>query len=120
MFITRKHLSRRMVLRGLGGAVALPLLDAMIPAATAWAQTAAKPQARLGYIFFPHGAVMDRWTPMQVGTDFEVSEILAPAAKFKSKMTVVSGLRNKPAESNDPHGIVAGTDTPTRVAKPKR
>jgi hypothetical protein len=109
MFITRKHISRRMVLRGLGSAVALPLLDAMIPAATAWAQTAAKPQARLGYIFFPHGAVMDRWTPAQVGTDFEVSEILSPAAKFKSKMTVVSGLRNKPAESNDPHGIVAGT-----------
>lgn len=109
MFITRKHLSRRMLLRGLGGTVALPLLDAMIPAATALAQTAAQPQARLGYIFFPHGAVMDRWTPKTTGTDFEMSEILAPAAKFKDRMTVVSGLRNKPAESNDPHGIVAGT-----------
>ncbi|MES2624230.1 MAG: DUF1552 domain-containing protein [Pseudomonadota bacterium] len=109
MFITKKHLSRRMVLRGLGSTVALPLLDAMIPAATALAQTAAKPQPRLGYIFFPHGAVMDRWTPTQVGTEFEVPEILAPAAKFKDRMTIVSGLRNKPAESNDPHGIVAGT-----------
>lgn len=109
MYISRKHLSRRMVLRGLGSSVALPLLDAMIPAATALAQTAAKPQARLGFIFFPHGAVMDRWTPATTGTDFEVPEILAPAAKFKDRMTIVSGLRNKPAESNDPHGIVAGT-----------
>ncbi len=109
MYITKKHLSRRMVLRGMGSAVALPLLDAMIPAATVMAQTAAKPQPRLGYIFFPHGAVMDRWTPTQVGSEFEIPEILAPAAKFKDRMTIVSGLRNKPAESNDPHGIVAGT-----------
>jgi len=109
MFITKKHLSRRTVLRGLGAAVALPLLDAMIPAATAWAQTAAKPQPRLGFVYFPHGAVMDRWVPTTTGRDFEVSPILAPAAKFKDKMTIVSGLRNKPAESSDPHGIIAGT-----------
>jgi hypothetical protein len=109
MFITKKHLSRRLVLRGLGSSVALPLLDAMIPAATVLAQTAAKPQARMGFIFFPHGAVMERWKPAATGSDFEVSEILAPAAKFKDRMTIVSGLRNKPAESPDPHGIVAGT-----------
>lgn len=109
MFITKKHLSRRMVLRGLGTSMALPLLDAMIPASTALAQTAANPQARLGFVFFPHGAVMERWTPTATGSDFEVPEILAPAAKFKDRMTIVSGLRNKPAESNDPHGIVAGT-----------
>lgn len=109
MFITKKYLSRRAVLRGLGSSVALPLLDAMIPASTALAQTAANPQARLGYIFFPHGAVMNRWTPATTGTDFQVSEILSPVAKFKNKMTIVSGLRNKPAESNDPHGIIAGT-----------
>jgi len=109
MFITKKHLSRRAILRGAGVGVALPLLDAMIPAATALAQTAANPQARLGYVFFPHGAVMDRWVPTTTGTDFEVSEILMPAAKYKNKMTIVSGLRNKPAESSDPHGIIAGT-----------
>ncbi|MDY6982201.1 MAG: DUF1552 domain-containing protein, partial [Pseudomonadota bacterium] len=109
MFITKKHLSRRMVLRGLGGAVALPLLDAMVPAATVQAQTAATVQPRLGFVFFPHGAVMERWTPATTGTDFEVPDILKPAAKFKDRMTIVSGLRNKPAESNDPHGIVAGT-----------
>src|SRR5690606_41484138 len=97
MFITKKHLSRRMVLRGLGGAVALPLLDAMIPAATAQAQTAATVQPRLGFVFFPHGAVMERWTPATTGTDFDVPEILKPAAKFKDRMTIVSGLRNQPA-----------------------
>jgi len=124
MFISKKHLSRRTVLRGLGTSVALPLLDAMIPAGTALAQTAANPQARMGYIFFPHGAVMDRWTPTGTGSDFEVSEILAPAAKFKDKMTVVSGLRNRPAESSDPHGIIAGTwlrcVAPTDVSDPTK
>lgn len=109
MFLTKKHLARRTLLRGLGTALALPLLDAMIPAGTALAQTAARPQARLGYVFFPHGAVMRNWVPKATGSDFEVSPILKPAEKFKSKMTIVSGLRNKPAESNDPHGIIAGT-----------
>ena len=109
MFISKKHLTRRMVLRGLGSSVALPLLDAMIPAATVLAQTAAAAPPRLGFVFFPHGAVMERWTPTTTGSEFEVPEILAPAAKFKDRMTIVSGLRNKAAESNDPHGIVAGT-----------
>jgi hypothetical protein len=109
MFISKKHLSRRTVLRGLGTSVGLPLLDAMVPAATALAQTAATIQPRLGFVYFPHGAVMERWVPATTGTNFEVSDILSPAAKYKNKMTIVSGLRNKPAESNDPHGIVVGT-----------
>lgn len=109
MFISKKHLSRRSVLRGLGTSVGLPLLDAMVPAATALAQTAATIQPRLGFVYFPHGAVMEHWVPAATGTGFEVSEILAPAAAHKNKMTIVSGLRNKPAESNDPHGIVVGT-----------
>ena len=69
-FITRKHLSRRTVLRGVGVALALPLLDAMIPAATALAKTAAAPKPRLGFIYFPHGAVMEQWTPTTTGRDF--------------------------------------------------
>ncbi len=63
MFVTKKHLTRRTVLRGAGTALALPLLDAMIPARTALAQTAAKATPHLGFIYFPHGAVMNRWTP---------------------------------------------------------
>jgi hypothetical protein len=105
MFITGKQLSRRHVLRGMGASIALPLLDAMIPAARA--QEAAK--LRLGFIYVPHGAVQDRWTPATTGTGFEMSKILDPLKDFRSYMTVVSGLRNKPGESADPHGIKAGT-----------
>ena len=105
MFITGKHLSRRHVLRGIGTSIALPLLGAMMPAARA--QEAAK--LRLGFIYVPHGAVQDRWTPASAGADFEMSKILDPLKDFRSHMTVVSGLRNKPGESSDPHAIKAGT-----------
>jgi Protein of unknown function (DUF1552) len=109
MFITKKHLSRRTVLRGAGAAIALPLLDAMIPAATALAQTAAKPTPRLGFVYFPHGAIMKAWSPVETGTNFAISPILKPLDAFRSHMTIVSGLRNKGGESSDPHGIMAGT-----------
>jgi len=67
MFITKKHLPRRTFLRGMGTAIALPLLDAMIPARTALAQTAANPTPHLGFIYFPHGAIMNQWTPKTEG-----------------------------------------------------
>ena len=70
MFITKKHLERRTFLRGLGAAMALPLLDAMIPARTALAATAATPTPHMGFIYFPHGAVMEHWTPKTEGDDF--------------------------------------------------
>jgi len=60
MFITKKHLPRRTFLRGAGAMIALPLLDAMIPARTALAQTAAKATPKLGFIYFPHGAIMEQ------------------------------------------------------------
>jgi hypothetical protein len=109
MFNTRKHISRRTLLRGAGVAMALPLLDAMIPASTALAKTAARAKTRMGFIYFPHGAVMDRFVPTQRGKDFAMSPILKPLEPFKPYVTVVSGLRNKPGESSDPHGIMAGT-----------
>jgi hypothetical protein len=109
MFITKKHLSRRIVLRGLGAAVGLPLLDAMIPAATAQSKTAAKPVPRMGFIYVPHGSVLDRWSPKTTGTDFELPQILKPLTPFKSHLTIVSGLRNRAAESPAPHAITAGT-----------
>jgi hypothetical protein len=109
MFITRKHISRRAVLRGAGVAIALPLLDAMIPAATALAATAAAPRPRLGFVYFPHGAVMNRWRPDAVGTAFEFQQILKPLEPYKQYATIVTGLRNKGGESSDPHGIIAGT-----------
>ena len=109
MFITKKHIDRRTVLRGVGASIALPLLDAMIPASTALAQTAAKPMAKLGFVYFPHGAVMGEWSPKAAGKDFDIPKILEPAAKHRSHMTIVSGLRNRGGESNTPHAIIAGT-----------
>src|SRR5580658_11353516 len=109
IFITKKHLSRRAVLRGLGAAVSLPLLDAMIPARTALAQTAAAPKMKLACIYFPHGAIMDKWTPKGVGKDFTLSPILEPLAPYRKELVVVSNLGNKPAESAAVHAIVPGT-----------
>jgi hypothetical protein len=109
MFITRKFIDRRTVLRGVGASVALPLLDAMVPAATALAATAAKPTPRMGFVYFPHGAVMQHWAPSATGTEFELPKILEPAAKHRRQMTIVSGLRNRGGESPTPHAIIAGT-----------
>jgi hypothetical protein len=109
MFLTRKHLSRRTLLRGAGAVIGLPLLDAMIPAGTALADTAAAPLPRMGFVYFPHGAVMKAWMPTATGADFPISPILKPLEPFRSHLTVVSGLRNKGGESSDPHGIMAGT-----------
>jgi hypothetical protein len=109
VFITKKHLSRRTVLRGVGAAISLPLLDAMIPAATALANTAAAPKPRLGFFYFPHGAIMQSWTPAQVGSNFEVSPILEPLAPFRDQLTVVSNIGNKPGESRAVHALVPAT-----------
>ena len=109
MFVTQKHLSRRAVLKGAGATIALPLLDAMIPARTALAQTAAAVSPRLGFIYFPHGALQDEWTPTRTGRDFEFPFILKPLEPLREHVTVVSGLRNKGGESSSPHGIIEET-----------
>jgi len=108
MFVSKKHLPRRTFLRGVGATVGLPLLDAMIPAATALAQTAASPLPKLGFVYFPHGAIMSEWTPGQEGADFDLPPVLAPLAPFKDRLTVVSGLENKHA-SGPTHAITPGT-----------
>ena len=109
MFITRKFLDRRTVLRGAGAMIALPLLDAMVPAATAWANTAAKPLVRLGFVYFPHGAIMEKWTPEKEGRNFELTPILEPLKPFKDQLTIISGLGNRPGESQAVHAIVPAT-----------
>jgi Protein of unknown function (DUF1552) len=88
--LRRKHLSRRTLIRGAGSALALPLLDAMIPAATALAQTVAVPKTRLACIYIPHGAVMSRWTPAEDGTAFEFPQILKPIEPFRNRVNVIS------------------------------
>jgi hypothetical protein len=107
MFISKKHISRRSVLQGIGATIALPFLDAMVPAASAMAQTAAgKTPKRFAFVAFPHGAIMDKWAPADTGTGFTMSPILQPLEPFRKHMTIVSGLRNKPAETNEPHGYI--------------
>jgi hypothetical protein len=117
MFLTKKHLSRRTVLKGAGVSLALPLLDAMIPAATALAQTAAAAKLRVGFFYFPHGAIqwntshgaaMDRWNPSGSGANFKLSEILSPLEEYKHLVTSFSNLENK-ANQNSVHAIVPAT-----------
>jgi hypothetical protein len=110
MYISKKHISRRTVLKGIGASIALPLLDAMSPAGTAWAQTAAgSTPKRFAFVGFPHGAIMDRWSPKDTGTDYTMSPILEPLTPFRKHLTIISGLRNKPAESPEPHGYIEMT-----------
>jgi hypothetical protein len=100
MFITKKHLSRRTVLRGLGASVALPLLDAMVPAHTALAATAAAPTLRFGTIYVPHGVIMDVWMPKKTGTDFELPVILKPLENLRPHWNVISGLYSEGANAH--------------------
>jgi hypothetical protein len=109
MFLRKKHLSRRTVLTGAGVTLSLPLLEAMIPAGTALANTPANIKPRLAYVYFPHGAVEKFWTPEGAGRDFKFSRILKPLEEMRDYVTVVTNMRNKPAESSDPHGIVEAT-----------
>jgi Protein of unknown function (DUF1552) len=109
MFVTKKHLPRRKFLKGLGVTMALPLLDAMIPAGTALAQTAAAAKMRAGFIYFPHGAVMNQWTPEKTGTDWEFTPILKPLEAFRKQMTIISGLENKAAIAPPVHALSPGT-----------
>jgi Protein of unknown function (DUF1552) len=107
MFISKKHIPRRTALRGIGAAIGLPLLESMIPAGTAWADTpAGKTPKRFAFIGFPHGAIMDQWSPKETGTDYRMSPILQPLEPFRKHLTIVSGLRNKPAETPEPHGYI--------------
>jgi len=92
MHIFKMHLPRRTFLRGLGTAVALPFLDAMVPSFTALAKTAATPQKRFGAVYIPHGAIMERYTPAKAGTGFDFTPILKPLQPYKDHLVVVSNL----------------------------
>jgi len=105
MIVTKSHLPRRTFLRGLmGTSIALPLLDAMVPALSAATKTAAAPKMRMGFVYVPHGAVMDKWTPATEGANFEFTPILKPLEPFRDRLVVVSGLANKAAESQGDGG----------------
>lgn len=105
MFVSRKHLSRRKLLKGAGVTLSLPLLDAMLPALTAQAQTAAKVKPRLAFVYVPHGAIMAEYTPDKVGRDFELKTILQPLAAYKEKMVIVSELGHVAADTTAVHSL---------------
>ena len=98
MINTKKHLSRRTVLRGLGATLALPLLDGMVPALTALQQTAAKPVRRFGAFYLPNGMSMARWTPTGDGVGFAFSEVLEPLTPYRDRLVVLSGMCSKEAD----------------------
>lgn len=96
MIITKKHLPRRTFLRGAGTALALPLLDAMIPALRADRLTAAAPVRRLGFVFYTLGVDEAKWRPTGEGANYQLSEALAPLAPHKEKFLVLKGLSSDP------------------------
>jgi hypothetical protein len=99
MFITRMALPRRTFLRGLGVTVGLPLLDAMVPALSALAQSAARPAVRLGCYYYPNGYITQEWTPAAVGAGFELTPILKSLAPVRDQVLVLSGLAHLEANS---------------------
>jgi hypothetical protein len=98
MMISKKALPRRTVLRGVGATLALPLLDAMVPAMTALAQTPAAPLRRLGFVYIPMGSDIARWTPPgDAGVLTDLSPSLSPLAAVKDRITVITNLELKNA-----------------------
>src|SRR5678815_4740981 len=93
-FLTKKHLSRRTFLHGIGVTLSLPLLESMMPA-MALGQVAQAARTRLGCIYFPHGAIMPKWTPEKDGAGFAMTEILQPLVPYQSQVNIISGLEHK-------------------------
>lgn len=96
MIVTKKAIPRRTILRGMGAALALPLLDGMVPALSALGKTAAKVTRRFGVVYVPNGMIMKSWTPATEGTGFELTPILQPLAAFRDSILVLTGLNSKP------------------------
>jgi len=101
-YLTRKHLSRRQLLRGAGVSLALPMLESMIPAGLARAAESGAPATRLGCIYIPHGAVQKSWAPSSVGSNFEFSPTLKALEPFREHINIVSGLMLPSAYEGDP------------------
>src|SRR4030095_485712 len=110
MFITKKAIPRRAMLRGLGASLALPLLDAMVPSLTALQKTAARPITRFGVMYVPNGMIMDQWTPAAEGTTFELTPTLAPLAPFREDLLILSHLACVPSPGR-PGGAHAKAST---------
>ena len=99
MIITKKALPRRTFLRGIGATMALPFLDAMVPAAAAVARAVTDPVRRLGFIYVPNGVIQEQWVPATTGRGFDFSPILSPLEPFREQLLVLSGLAHRQADS---------------------
>ena len=109
MYISKLSLSRRTFLRGAGAAIALPLLDAMMPALTPYAKAAAAPRTRFGCIYIPNGAIVDEFFPKSFGTNWEFTPILKPLEPFKDRLVVVKNLtRSHPGSQVGDHAVSVG------------
>ncbi len=111
MIISKKAIPRRTLLRGLGTALALPLLDGMVPALSALGKTAAKRTPRLGAVYVPNGIAMQTWTPAAEGAAFELSPTLLPLAPFRDRLLVLSGLNSTPYAAPGGVGVHARAST---------
>ena len=117
MFLTKKHINRRSVLRAAGVTLGLPFLDAMVPAGSALAQTSASPKLRAGFFYIPHGAIMgntahgpsmDKWTPSGSGANFKLSPILASLEPYKKYVSSFGNLENA-ATAGSVHSFTPAT-----------
>ena len=106
--IFKKAIPRRTVLRGLGATLALPLLDSMVPAFAAPAEVASKSPVRMGFVYIPQGAILEKWTPATEGVGYQMTPILEPLASLRDNFLVLTGLDQRnaeaaPSENNGPH-----------------
>ena len=110
MIIAKKAIARRTVLRGLGSALALPLLDSMVPALSALQKTSAKPLNRFGVVYVPNGMIMKNYLPLTDGAAYEMTPTLSALAPFRQQVLVLSGLECIPTPGR-PGGAHAKAST---------
>src|SRR5215475_10160753 len=110
MIISKKVISRREVLRGMGAMLALPLLDAMVPALSAQGKTAAKGINRFGVMYVPNGMIMNKWTPVLDGSAFELTPTLSSLSPYRDQLLVLSNLACVPTPGR-PGGAHAKAST---------
>jgi len=114
--ITRTHVSRRALLRGTGAVLALPLLDAMLPALSA---SSPKAIGRIGVVYVPNGMIMKDWLPAKTGADFEFTRILKPLERFREDVVITSGLSNLAAQKSKGGGHAKASGSFLSASQPK-
>ena len=117
MFLTKRALPRRTFLRGVGTTLALPLLESMVPAMTALAQSPASPPMRFGAVYVPNGATMKHWLPATTGNGFEFSPILKPLEPFNDRVNVIGNLSRAGGKSVTDHAVSSAGWLSGAVAK---